>query len=675
MPRAILGSFVLSLCLAATPSWAGLNYWSPIGPDGGEIIALAADPQQSGVVYAGTAGGVFKSTDGGATWSRSSRGLMGGTVLCLAVAPSSRSTVYAGTYRSLFVSRDGGATWAGTPWNTGNVLVIAVDPRDARRIWAGTSNGLYGSRDAGAHWSYVDAGQIARVVDLALDPAHPDTLYVASAGLEDSGADGIFRSTDGGATWKQLTRGLEAAYPWQDHVRLAVDPKSPNVVYASFYEYPAPGGPRPDVTYRSTDNGIHWTATEGGYPLAVDRNGAVYAGARRSTDHGATWQPAAAPPDFATRYAAGAAADGTLWASTERSGVFRSRDRAATWQASSGGLHATAVTSIAIDPQTPRVLYAGAGKSGVRKTLSSGQRWQSMGAGLPIDAFSFYPYHLLALDPRRPQTVYLAWHTSEHGLARSDDGGAHWTLLRDAHDSATDGGFYLDQLVTDPTSPGVVYLAGDGAAKYPCRWSRSDDYGETRQCIQPPATDLSDPFFTRLVPDPASPGTLWLLERRDRLWKSADRGASWTRIRPQGLEHAGEPGALLIDPAHPGRLYLGTGRGALDDRPERVWRSDDGGRSWRAWGSGMPANSKITGLLMDPQDPAIFYAAVEQQVDPAHPEDDRSGVYWSRDGGRTFTSLRDGLPGRVVQLLLDPKNPRKLYAATGENGVYTFMRP
>jgi photosystem II stability/assembly factor-like uncharacterized protein len=674
VPRTILGLFALSLCLAAGPSWAGLNYWSPIGPDGGEILALAADPQQNGVVYAGAAGGVFKSMDGGATWSRSSQGLKGNVVISLAVAPTSRSTVYAGTYRGLFVSRDGGATWAGTALNDPNVVSVAVDPRDARRVWAGTSNGLYGSRDAGAHWSYVVSDLIARVVDLALDPVHPDTLYAAIAGLEDFGVDGIVRSTDAGKTWKLLTRGLEATYPWQDHVRLAVDPQSPNVVYASFYEFPDPGI-RPDATYRSTDGGAHWTATEGGFPLAVDRQGVVYAGDRRSTDHGATWQPAAAPPELATRYATGATADGTLWAATGRSGVVRSRDRAATWQASSSGLHATTVTSIAIDPQTPRVIYAGAGTAGVRKTLSSGQRWQSVDAGLPYDALLFFPQHLLALDALRPQTVYLAWESSENGLARSDDGGAHWTPLRDADDAAIEGGFHLEQLVTDPTAAGVVYFAGLGAAKYPCQWARSDDYGATRQCIQPPADDLRIPFFSRLVPDPVSPGALWLLDRRDRFWQSADRGTNWTKTRPQGLEHAGEPRALLIDPAHPGRCYLGTELWLPGDRPERVWRSDNGGRSWRAWGSGMPERSKITGLLMDPQDPAIFYAAVEEQIDPAHREDDRSGVYWSRDGGRTFTSLRDGLPGRVMQLLLDPKNPRKLYAATEQNGVYTLTRP
>jgi photosystem II stability/assembly factor-like uncharacterized protein len=296
---------------AAGPSWAGLDYWSPIGPDGGEILALAADPQQSGVAYAGAAGGVFKSTDGGATWSGSSQGLLGNADIFLAVAPTSRSTVYTGTYRGLFVSRDGGATWTRTALNDRPVLSVAVDPRDARRVWAGTSNGLYGSRDAGAHWSHVDSDLIAHVVDLAPGPVRPDTLYAAVAALEDFGVDGVVRSKDGGKTWKRLTQGLESAYPWQDHVRLAVDPKSPNVIYASFYESPEPGI-RPDVTYRSADGGAHWTATEGGFPFAVDRKGVVYAGDRRSADHGVTWQPAAAPPDLAAHYAASAAADGTL---------------------------------------------------------------------------------------------------------------------------------------------------------------------------------------------------------------------------------------------------------------------------------------------------------------------------------------------------------------------------
>ncbi len=667
MSRRIPGAFVLSLCLAAAPARAGLNYWSPIGPEGGEIRALAADPQQSGVVYAGSWGGVFKSSDGGATWSRTSRGLKGSAVCSLAVAPSNRSRVYAGTDNGVLASRDGGATWTATALQGLYVLSLAVDPRDADRVWAGTQNSLFRSRDGGAHWSAADSDLIARVVDVALDPVHPDTVYAAVAGLEDFGVDGIVKSTDAGATWKLLGNGLEPAYPWQDNVRLAVDPKAPNVVYASFREFPDPSI-RPDVTYRSTDGGGHWSATEGGFPLAVDRDGAVYAGDRRSTDHGATWQRVAAPPDSASRYAAG----GTLWAASGGSGVLRSLDRAATWQVSPGGPRATAVTSIAIDPDTPRVIYAGAGEAGVRKTLSSGQRWQPLDAGLPADARGFNAHQILALDPRQPRTVYLTWLTSEHGFARSDDGGTHWTLLPDTPPHNIPD---ILQLAVDPAA-GTVYFVGYGAAGYPCALARSDDSGVTRRCIQPPATDLPAPFFTRLALDPSRAGTLWLLDRRDRLWKSADRGATWAQVRPRGLEKAGEPRALLFDATRPGRLYLGTERWLATDRPERVWRSDDGGLTWSPWGSGMPAESKVTRLLRDPGQPSILYAAVEHFHDPLRLTDDLSGVYWSRDGGRTFTGLRDGLPtGRVLDLVLDPKDPRKLYAATERNGVYTFTRP
>jgi hypothetical protein len=85
--------------------------------------------------------------------------------------------------------------------------------------------------------------------------------------------------------------------------------------------------------------------------------------------------------------------------------------------------------------------------------------------------------------------------------------------------------------------------------------------------------------------------------------------------------------------------------------------------------------SRITGLLNDPKEPSILYAVVEHFQAPSAAADERSGVYWSRDGGRTFTGLRDGLPSPVFQLVLDPKDPHKLYAATEWNGVYTFTRP
>jgi photosystem II stability/assembly factor-like uncharacterized protein len=652
MHRTILSVFLLTMSLAAARLDAGINYWSPIGPYGGQMLALAADPQQSEVVYAGSYGGVFKSIDGGATWRRTSRGLEGLAVYALAVAPSNRNVIYAGG-DGLFVSRDGGETWQGPLLANAFVLALAVDPRDARRVWAGTDNNVAWSRDGGKTWSVADStdeGGILRVPAIAIDPVHPDTVYAFSRPLEDQDILKVIKTTNGGATWTQ-SKGLESEAYSYDSLRLAVDPTAPNVVYASLGLFFDEG-----VTYRSADGGATWQRTPGTYPLAVDRKGVVYAGRMRSGDHGVTWQTAAAPPGFTVEYAASAAGDGALWAATDLSGVFRSGDRAATWQASSEGLAATSVSAVAVDPERPRVIYAGSYELGVRKTLSSGLRWRDANSGLPFTARLLRPRYLIAVDPRQPQTVYLAW---SGGLARSDDGGARWTVL-------IEGGGDPHSLVVGPA--GVVYLSGSSLLDGKCRLARSDDHGATFRCLPPFNNAGGFPPPVRLAVDPARPSTLWVAETRDRVWKSVDGGEHWTEIRPRGLRHAGEPRSLAIDPSQPRRLYLGTDRSRPDDRPERVWRSDDGGVSWRPWGKGMPESSWITDLLIDPQQPSLLYLSVWDQSGSA------SGVYQSRDGGRTFTPVRDGLPGRVLHLILDPQDSRKLYAGTEWTGVYTFTR-
>ena len=657
MRKTILSSFVLLTGLAASLE-AGVNYWTAIGPFGGEIAALAADAQQGSVIFAAARGGVFKSANGGVTWRRTSRGLQGSSVNDVAVAPSNRNVVYAATFNGLFVSRDGGETWVNPrPKLDQGVLSVAVDPRDARHVWAGTQFGVAWSHDAGVTWSYDDLEEpsSSRVPDIVIDPVHPDTVYAANEPVEDESILGVMKTTDGGATWTFLGQGLDGLLNAYDSMRLAVDPTAPNVVYVS-----SNSAGSPPYTFRSADGGATWSETPGGYPVAVDRRGVTYAGGLRSLDHGATWQPMATPPRETVDYLA---LDGTLWAATYSSGVFRSNDRGATWKASSDGLHATTVTSVAVDPDQPRVIYAATTEIGVRKTLSSGERWRPANAGLPILSVIRVTNSFVAVDSRQPRTVYYA---GNQKLARSDDGGDTWTVLEAA------GAIDPFGLLVD--AAGSVYLTGSYLLDGNCRMARSDDRGQTFHCL-PPFTGIGSWPPLYLFLDPARPGTLWVLEQRDRLWKSADRGEHWTEIHAQGLEHAGDPRSLAIDPANPARLYLGTNRAAFDDRPERVWRSDDGGLTWRPWGSGMPAASWVTDLVMDRARPSIFYAAVAHQHDASRSEADLSGVFWSRDGGRTFVPLRDGMPaGRVLDLAQDPRDPRKIYAATLFNGVYTFTR-
>src|SRR5947209_1649841 len=299
MRRTILSLFLLSVCLAAVPAGAGVNYWSPIGPDGGTITVLTAAPRNSSLLYAATTGGVFRSTDGGANWIRASRGLPRYNVVALAVAPSNSSVLYASTGFDVFVSRNGGDTWSPVPGQLGASYIpsLAVDPRNSRWVWIGTQFGPLWSHDGGTHWNEVRTDFLGRIWDVVIDPVHPDTMYVTSGAEQDVGEDTIAKSTDGGKTWKRRNVGL-ANVLISELTGLTVDPTAPSVVYGCFILQPEdPNAQWPIITYRSTDGAATWQATEGGFPLAVDRRGVVYAGDRRSTDHGASWQPVAALPD------------------------------------------------------------------------------------------------------------------------------------------------------------------------------------------------------------------------------------------------------------------------------------------------------------------------------------------------------------------------------------------
>ncbi|HEX2642367.1 MAG TPA: hypothetical protein VHU81_05215, partial [Thermoanaerobaculia bacterium] len=589
--------------------------------------------------------------------------------------PSNPAVVYAATPYGVYISRNGGETWrAPERWILGNPLSVAVDPRNARHAWVGTSSGLIATLDLGATWGYAESDLTATVADVALDPVHPDTVYLITAGHEDGGETGILKSTDNGATWQIRNDGLDSGlFLVQENARLAIDPDNPSIVYAAFY---TESGPREFSLFRSADGATTWQPAPAGYPVATGPNGVVYAGGFRSADHGQTWQPISQPPVWETPaldYTLTPA--GMLLAGTDRLGVFRSPDQGQHWQEARKGLHATAVTSFVIDPERPRVIYAGASEAGVYKTQSGGAQWRLAENGLPAEVHYTSPRHQLAISLEDPASLYLYWSSVRGGgpgLAWTDDGAAQWEVRQHGSDFV-----YSPLLVADPTRPSTLYLAGSfvGPGSSPCGLSRSTDRGATFQCLAPFADRSLALFGQPLIADPAIPGRLWVLESSSRIWRSDDYGDHWTDVHPTGLANAGDPNSLTIDPAHAGRLYLGTRRNSINNRPERVWRSDDNGKSWRPWGTGMPESSQVDELLIDSRQPSIFYAVVNDVFDPVPPFTDLSGVYWSRNGGRTFYPLINGLPNRrVTHLELNPKDPRQLFVATPANGIYTFTR-
>jgi photosystem II stability/assembly factor-like uncharacterized protein len=155
-----------------------------------------------------------------------------------------------------------------------------------------------------------------------------------------------------------------------------------------------------------------------------------------------------------------------------------------------------------------------------------------------------------------------------------------------------------------------------------------------------------------VVIDPAEPSRLYVVAFGGGLWRSDDRGAHWRRLR-RGLSLVSSMTSLAVDPKNPQQLYLG----ALG----KVFKSTDRGETWAEQSHGLPAEGYVRTLIVHPQTPRIVYAGTD------------AGVFISGNGGHTWYPMNGGLPGFNLVLLLDPVNPNKLYAATG-NGVYTYER-
>jgi photosystem II stability/assembly factor-like uncharacterized protein len=339
--------------------------------------ALAIDPLTPTTLYAGTSGGVFKSTDGGASWSAS--GLI--NVAALAIDPLTPTTLYAGTsnvgvFGGVFKSADGGVSWNSTGGLTGIVSSLAIDPLTPTTLYAGTLGldslpgswgGVYKSTDGGVSWSpavLLGSGGLycwpcGGVLALAIDPLIPTTLFAVTAAdvayYEDgsvnySAPSQVIKSTDGGVNWIAL---LDV-----DSV-LAINPLTPTTLYAG----------TDDAVYKSTDGGVSWNATGltgvGVETLAID-------------------------PLTPT----------TLYAGTGTSGVYKSTDGGASWNAA--GLSGVGdVQALAIDPLTPTTLYARTVTSGVYKSTNSGVSWNPTGliTWSQISAVSLNPTSVVGGSP------------------------------------------------------------------------------------------------------------------------------------------------------------------------------------------------------------------------------------------------------------------------------------
>ncbi len=593
MRTAIFRTLLVLLTLAPA-AWAqSQSPWTPFGPGGGPVVSLAVDPGDEAVVYAVggsgslTSGWIYKSTDGGITWT----GLRGGGLRLVAVAPDRPGTVYAAGPFSLLRSTNGGRTWSALTLPNGRFGARALAAAPGGVVFAGNEGLLLRSANGGATWAAV-AGDGSGAVSIQVDPSDPSRVYYASGSR-------IYESVDGGSHWSptgQPAAGGISAF--------ALAPSDPDRLYALWY---ADGR-----IFRSDDGARTWQAVgqvpAGGVPaLAVDPGSPdrVYVangvGLFRSEDGGASWQPAFnglprfldQPPAVLTVEAA-PSRPGVLYAGTSDGGVARSVDSGGHWRAGLQlGLSATFTSLLKFNPLRPNVVYLGQGSFGDRsyRSTDGGRTWQGFARAVTQQGWND-----LAFDPADPDLLYAATNAA---IWRSGDGGATWDRIS-------------DQTPLKLAAPGGRTLLASR-----CGMSRSTDGGRTwREVIACNGDHGSPRYPLSLWTDPGDPGTVYVhfaifgsgsVDSRYEIFRSRDGGATWTKLGgpeapvPVRRGAGGLPRPLCGGwrlPAPPAAAEPGR-RGSLDGRLQKLHRrparSRRHGRGRRRSGHALPRGQSAPG--------------------------------------------------------------------------------
>ncbi|MCO5171198.1 MAG: YCF48-related protein [Planctomycetes bacterium] len=628
-----------------------------VGLEGGHVIGVAAHPTDPLFALAANNQGLYRTTDGGATFSFLP-GLPGG-VAAVVFHPTDPDGLFVLAGGSqLWASQDRGATWT----QRGQVGVgifagsLAVDPTDADVLYAGTGGsqpgvGVFKSGDGGATWNPASSGlpADATVRALAVDPTNPQVVY-AVHGTSGIGApttgQGIYKSIDGGGTWTQVRSGPDEVGV------LVLDPTNAQVVYAAAYG---------DGVLKSTNGGSTWSFVNTGLGASLEVEGfaldpsapqTLYAvmseGAFKTTNGGASWAPVNAgftepstglgvPLSGGISLAVGS--DGArVYAGTWGHALFRSANAAASWTQVLAPFDGLGVGTILHHPTVNGTVFAGTYGRGVLRSTDGGQTWHPRNGGLG-DLF-LWGFGALAMDPTSTDVLYAA---TEGGIFKSTNAGLTWTDVTSAPLPPDEE---VDAVAAGPA--GTVWAMSDA------RLFRSADGGATWADV----TGTLPPLFLPIIrPHPTDTSTAWLTPGFG-VFKTTDGGQTWTSLASGPLPPNANVTGLVVAPGDPSVLYVTT---QFHTKP---LKSLDGGASWLELSS-WPLSPGATALAIDPQDPDHVVVGKDQDV------------HRTRDGGATWTvSPNAGLPAgptTVYALAVSPFDPERLYVGFGNfggRGVY-----
>ncbi|MEM6570785.1 MAG: hypothetical protein AAF957_20405 [Planctomycetota bacterium] len=685
--------------------------WQAVGPRfcGGRIESIAVPAGHPYRLYvAPGSGNLFRSDDGGLTWTPIFEHEPTHAIGCVEVAPSDPDVVWVGTGEAhlggvswdgvgVFRSDDGGSSWrAAGLEDSRRIGKVRAHPEDADIAWVAVisgkdeaARGVWKTVDGGGTWMHVLETE-ARVaaIDLVSDPADPGHLYAATWDRKSGDGSGVHRSRDGGETWVRLEEGLPRG---SDIERVAVDlcRAQPKTVYALTVDRRKPGEGRygvGGVVYRSNDGGDTWKRCHADFvPTYV---GWDFCDVKVD------------PRDPERLYVCGqelivSANGGATWleVSERIRRLLPFEDRL---PSGDQALHLDA-HELWIDPERPMRLLLG-NDGGLFESLDGGDTWLHRNT-LPITEL----YTAYVDDDPSGEWPFRIWVGSQDNgslvgppIPIDDDGPDPW---RHVFLDRWNGG---DGFATrpDPTNDDVVYFEHQMGGMRRKQRSGSVLSGRDDTSIRPDGDGLQFAWNTPLFPSDHEPTTLFTAAQF--VFRSPDRGDSWTKISPD-LGNGSALLALVESPVTPGLLHAGSASGAVhvglpsesdeaawewteaaelpgarvadlypsphhvdrvwvvhSARRPRVFLSEDLGETWLDRSAGLPEAETVRAVLEDPRDPDIVYVGTDL------------GVCVSTDAGETWHSLSTTLPTTPVLDLAFHAPTEHLVAATHGRGVFVL---
>ncbi|GAM11402.1 BNR/Asp-box repeat protein [Geobacter sp. OR-1] len=609
--------------------------WQGIGPYGGNIQTFAVSPANASdqTVFAGGQGGVFKSTDNGASWSPVNAGLTTLGINALAISPDYAidQTIYAVSQGGgVFKSTNGGANWMENNSGMTNLfaMAVSVSPSYAldRTVLVATQNGIFRSTDAGAHWALAKADEYAMA--LAFSPAYANDRTIFAGTFS-----GVYKSTDSGASWFAVNNGITGTNGIYV-LSLAVSPgyATDQTIYV---------GTDFNGLFKSVNGGASWspanTGILGGYhglgvasvTVAPGAPQTLYVGGYdqglfKSTNGGTTWN--AITNGISSFYVRAVAflpgSNQSLFVATMDKGVYKSTTGATSFEQANFGISNVSISAVAISPNysTDKTIHAGVSYGDGFKSSDDGATWskinksnitsmvnspnylsdQTVFAGSWDGVFKIVNGTVTSL-PGSPRTRTLAvspafaqdrtiFSGSDFGFAKSTDGGTSWSATSSINGNQTirtvafSPDYASDRTIFAGTHAGV-FRSSDGGASWNAANSGLTYLPVATFAVSPGYAADKTIFAGTCDSDPCTSGR--------GIFKSINGGLSWSPVNNGLFTQAINTLAISPNYADDQTIYAGTNNGG-------VFRSTDGGASWNIVNGGVSSNDTVTSLAISP---------------------------------------------------------------------------